>query len=122
MLRTLIVLTALVIAENLPARAQQVRVSGSIVSIDSSAQKLVMKMDAGPELTVRMVTKSVGALQPGQRIVVNGRISKDEKSVEALEIVGSGDTACAGPIHAVLAHAEPQRARNCRENRVPPTD
>jgi hypothetical protein len=89
------------------------------MSIDTSTQKLVMKIDAGPELTVR-IPKASAALQPGQRIVVNGRISKDEKAVDAIEIVGSGNAACAGPIHSVLANA--QGSRNCRENRVPPTD
>jgi hypothetical protein len=102
MLRTLFVFSALLAFEGLPCNAQQVRVSGTVTAVDPSAKTLVMKMEAGPEVTINL-GKSV-TLQPGQRVVVNGRISKDEKAVDAVE-VQTATKSCGKdtPIHAALA-------------------
>jgi len=121
MLRTLVVFIAMLAAHVIPASAQQVRVSGTIASVDLAARQLVMKMDAGPELTVRLNRSNI-ALNPGQRIVVHGRISRDEKAVEAVEIA-SLDKNCVksdAPIHAALSV---QRQKNgCLDGSAPVTD
>lgn len=70
-----------------------------------------MKMDAGPELTVRFTRANV--LQAGQRVTVSGRISQDEKAVDAVEVSTIAEKGCKSdtPIHAVLAGS--QHASNC---------
>src|SRR5690242_12568776 len=55
--------------EVLPVSAQQVRVSGTVAAVDPAARTMVMKMDAGPELTVRLSRANV--LQAGQRVTVS---------------------------------------------------
>lgn len=111
MLRTLVVLSLLFAVAVVPSSAQQVRVSGTVATVDSAAKTLVMKMDAGPELTVRL-SRANATLQPGQHILVNGRISQDEKAVDAVDIL----TACPGksdmPLHAALQRGA--LTRGCR--------